>query len=78
MVSCWSSELAERDWHNLRGKRLYNHPDTVRGFFRPVLREVFFKNILRIFLCVDKIFNFFSFLFQENHEENGGYKNKRR
>jgi hypothetical protein len=77
MVSCWSSELAERDWHNLRGKRLYNHPDTVRGFFRPVLREVFFKNISRIFLCVDKILISF-YLFQENHEENGGYKNKRR
>jgi hypothetical protein len=55
-MSCWSNRLVERDWQKLRGKRLYNHTDTVCGFFHPVLREVFFKNISRIFLCVDKIF----------------------
>jgi hypothetical protein len=32
LISCWSGELVERDWQNLRGKRLYNHPYTVRGF----------------------------------------------
>jgi hypothetical protein len=60
VVSCWSSELAERDWHNLRGKRLYNHPDTVRGFFTQFL-EKFSLKIFRGFFSVSiKFFNFIS------------------
>jgi hypothetical protein len=67
-VSCWSGKLIVRDWHNLRGKRLYNQPSTVRGFFHIILGEVFFKNILRIF-CVDKIFNStFPFSGEKGHE----------
>jgi hypothetical protein len=77
VVSCWSSELAERDWHNLRGKRLYNHPDTARGFSAQFL-EKFSLKIFRGFFSVSIKILILFYLFQENHEENGGYQNKRR
>jgi hypothetical protein len=44
----------ERDWRNLRGKRLYNHPYTVRGFSTQFLVKFSLK-IFRGFFCVGKI-----------------------
>jgi hypothetical protein len=55
--SCWSGELIERDWQKLRGKRLYNHPVTVRGFSTQSLAK-FSLNIFRGFYSVSIKFNF--------------------
>jgi hypothetical protein len=67
-LSCWSGKLAGRDWHNLRGKRLYNHSSTVRGFSTQSLVK-FSSKIFRGFFCVDRIFNLiFPFSGEKGHE----------
>jgi hypothetical protein len=67
--SCWSGELVERDWQKLRGKRLYNHPYTIRRFSNHFLAK-FPSKIFRGFYSVSIKFLILFFLFQENHEEN--------
>jgi hypothetical protein len=59
-MSCLSGELGERDWQILRGKRLYNHPDTVRGFFTQFLEKFSLKIFRKFFSVSIKFFNFIS------------------
>jgi hypothetical protein len=66
--SCWSGELAERDWQNLRGKRLYNHPYTVRGFSNHFLAKFSLK-IFRRFFCVDRILILFFLVSGEKEKQ---------
>jgi hypothetical protein len=49
----------ERDWQVLRGKRLYNHPDTVRGFSTQFLEKFSLKIFCGFFSVSIKFLIFF-------------------